>query len=274
MPGETLGTRRNASPWPSKSKPKPAISSNRAQPDWRTNANHSWRVWLWASALGLPSGRPGAGSFGTFRRTVWRASSRIGGLRSETPTSFLATRAEACGSPKGATRRLSRDGWNGPNGIDSGSASDTPRGECIQSLYYTSSIMYTIMCVCASESKQSQGYLFLCSLIIFMPCFLSYRILLYAILFRLVWLVGVLLRGTFQCTAIPKVFNPSLTGWGAGTILGAKCTHQEWIAAFMIGWFGSEHYWKYLFGCRGPPFAEPGFTGIPVFITKVRNVRL
>ncbi len=94
------------------------------------------------------------------------------------------------------------------------------------------------------------------------------------VLSRLVWLVGVLLRGTFQCTAIPKVFNPSMTGWGAGTILGAKCTHQEWIATFMIGWFGSEYYWKYLFGCRGPPFAEPGFTGIPVFITKIRDVRL
>lgn len=87
---------------------------------------------------------------------------------------------------------------------------------------------------------------------------------------RLVWLVGVLLRGTFQCTAIPKVFNPSLTGWGAGTILGAKCTHQEWISTFMIGWFGSEHYWKLLFGCEGPPFAKPGFEGVPVFITKLR----
>eukprot|EP00536_Pseudo-nitzschia_multiseries_P018680 jgi/Psemu1/328897/estExt_fgenesh1_pg.C_28920001 len=93
---------------------------------------------------------------------------------------------------------------------------------------------------------------------------------------RLVWLVGVLLRGTFQCTAIPKVFNPKLTGWGAGTILGAKCTHQEWISIFMVGWFGSEYYWKWLFGCDGPPYTnknkngDEGFDGVPISITKVR----
>ena len=89
----------------------------------------------------------------------------------------------------------------------------------------------------------------------------------------LVWLVGVLLRGTFQCTALPKVFDPSLAGWGAGTVLGAKCTHQEWIATFMLGWFGSEYYWKLLFGCDGPPFgkdANEEFNGVPISITKVR----
>jgi len=91
---------------------------------------------------------------------------------------------------------------------------------------------------------------------------------------RLVWLVGVLLRGTVQCTAVPKVFNPKLTGWGAGTVLGAKCTHQEWIATFMLGWFGSEYYWKVLFGCNGPPHPgthnPDGFDGVPVAITRVR----
>lgn len=97
---------------------------------------------------------------------------------------------------------------------------------------------------------------------------------------RLVWLVGVLLRGTFECTSVPKVFNPTLSGWGAGTVLGAKCTHQEWIATFMIGWFLSEHYWRVLFGCNGPPFRkkkkddgtsdDDGFDGIPITIRGVR----
>jgi len=87
---------------------------------------------------------------------------------------------------------------------------------------------------------------------------------------RLVWLVGVLLKGTFACTSIEKVFNPSITSWGAGTVLGAKCTHQEWISAFMLGWYGSEYYWKLLFGCAGPPSTAGGFEGIPISISKIR----
>jgi hypothetical protein len=88
---------------------------------------------------------------------------------------------------------------------------------------------------------------------------------------RLVWLVGVLLRGTFSCTAIDKVFNPSITSWGAGTVLGAKCTHQEWISSFMLGWYGSYYYWKLLFGCNGPPGVKDGkFEGIPISISKIR----
>jgi hypothetical protein len=88
---------------------------------------------------------------------------------------------------------------------------------------------------------------------------------------RLVWLIGVLLRGTFSCTAIDKVFNPSLTSWGAGTVLGAKCTHQEWISSFMLGWYGSYYYWKLLFGCNGPPGIKNGnFEGIPISISKIR----
>ena len=87
---------------------------------------------------------------------------------------------------------------------------------------------------------------------------------------RLVWLVGVLLRGTFACTAIEKVFNPSITSWGAGMVLGAKCTHQEWIAAFMLGWYGSYYYWKLLFGCNGPPGIKGGFEGLPISISKIR----
>jgi len=87
---------------------------------------------------------------------------------------------------------------------------------------------------------------------------------------RLVWLVGVLMKGTFACTSVEKVFNPSITSWGAGTVLGAKCTHQEWISAFMLGWYGSEYYWKLLFGCAGPPSVEGGFEGIPISISKIR----
>jgi len=109
-----------------------------------------------------------------------------------------------------------------------------------------------------------------------MNFFVSFRF----VSLSLVWLVGVLLRGTFECTSVPKVFNPTLSGWGAGTVLGAKCTHQEWIATFMIGWFLSEHYWRVLFGCNGPPFRkkkkddgtsdDDGFDGIPITIRGVR----
>lgn len=152
----------------------------------------------------------------------------------------------------------SNDEYNDPEEIDSGLDSGTHRGKYLQLTARTNIFQSTMM------------NLFM--MIPYSQCF-AFLALHSFVLCRLVWLVGVLLRGTFQCTAIPKVFNPSLTGWGAGTILGAKCTHQEWIASFMIGWFGSEHYWRYIFGCNGPPFAEPGFSGIPVFITKVRDVR-
>merc|ERR1740121_1928696 len=83
-----------------------------------------------------------------------------------------------------------------------------------------------------------------------------------------VWLIGVLLRGTLSCTSMHKIFRPTLTGWGAGTVVGAKLGHQEWIVAFILGWFGSEYYWKLLFGCDGAP--KDDFDGMPITINKIR----
>ena len=90
----------------------------------------------------------------------------------------------------------------------------------------------------------------------------------------LVWLFGVLLRGTFACTSLHKVFNPKLTSWGAGTIFATKITHQEWISAFMIGWFFSTHYWSTIFGCDGPPGVAGGFEGVSVMSSSSRSLSL
>ena len=88
------------------------------------------------------------------------------------------------------------------------------------------------------------------------------------------WLFGVLLRGTFACTSLHKVFNPKLTSWGAGTIFATKITHQEWISAFMIGWFHSTHYWSTIFGCDGPPGVAGGFEGVSVMSSSSRFLSL
>ena len=90
----------------------------------------------------------------------------------------------------------------------------------------------------------------------------------------LVWLFGVLLRGTFACTSLHKVFNPKLTSWGAGTIFATKITHQEWISAFMIGWFHSTHYWSTIFGCDGPPGVAGGFEGVSLMSSSSRFLSL
>jgi len=85
---------------------------------------------------------------------------------------------------------------------------------------------------------------------------------------RLVWLYGVMLRGIISCTALPTIFNPPL-GWGAGSVAAARFAHREWLPVIMLGWFGSEFYWKTLFGVDGPP--RDTFDGVPI---KIRHVRV
>jgi hypothetical protein len=86
---------------------------------------------------------------------------------------------------------------------------------------------------------------------------------------RLVWLYGVMLRGVFKCTAIPKVFNPPI-GWGAGAALAAKYAVREWLPCILLGWYGSDWYWRVAFGVRGAPGNTKDFQGVPITIHKVR----
>ncbi|KAG7336905.1 hypothetical protein IV203_006178 [Nitzschia inconspicua] len=87
---------------------------------------------------------------------------------------------------------------------------------------------------------------------------------------RLVWLYGVMLRGIIHCTALPKIFEPTI-GWGAGSVFAARFTYREWLPVIMLGWFGSTYYWKTLFGVDGPPNpADASFDGFPIAIHKVQ----
>ena len=92
---------------------------------------------------------------------------------------------------------------------------------------------------------------------------------------RLVWLYGVMLRGFVQCTALPMIFNPPI-GWGAGAVLAAKFAVREWLPCILLGWYGSEWYWKVAFGVKGAPSTsssskEKGaFQGVPITIQKVK----
>lgn len=87
---------------------------------------------------------------------------------------------------------------------------------------------------------------------------------------RLVWLYGVMLRGVLQCTAIPKVFNPPI-GWGAGAALAARYAVREWLPCILLGWYGSEWYWKMLFGVKGAPDNKKNdFDGVPIAVKKVQ----
>jgi len=85
---------------------------------------------------------------------------------------------------------------------------------------------------------------------------------------RLVWLFGLMLRGIVHCTALPQIFMPPI-GFGAGACMAARFAHREWLPIIMLGWYGSEYYWKTLFGVNGPPPTD--FDGVPI---KIRNVRL
>lgn len=85
---------------------------------------------------------------------------------------------------------------------------------------------------------------------------------------RLVWLFGLMLRGIVHCTALPKIFEPPI-GFGAGAVAAARFAHREWLPCIMLGWYGSEYYWKLLFGVNGPP-PNSGFDGVPIEIRRVR----
>lgn len=90
---------------------------------------------------------------------------------------------------------------------------------------------------------------------------------------RLVWLYGVMLRGFVQCTALPQIFNPPI-GWGAGAVLAAKFAVREWLPCILLGWYGSEWYWKVAFGVQGAPSSnskkKDSFQGVPITIQKVK----
>lgn len=66
-------------------------------------------------------------------------------------------------------------------------------------------------------------------------------------------------------TALPAVFDPPL-GLGAGACLAARCTHREWLACIMLGWYGGGGYW-HLLGVHPPP----DFEGVPISVRKVRR---
>ena len=83
---------------------------------------------------------------------------------------------------------------------------------------------------------------------------------------RLVWLFGVMLRGLFLNTAMPRIFDPPI-GWGAGSVAAARFAHREWLPCVMLGWYGSGYYWKTIFGVTGPP---DGFGGVSISIHGVR----
>ena len=85
---------------------------------------------------------------------------------------------------------------------------------------------------------------------------------------RLVWMYGVMLRGLIHCTPLPKIFEPPI-GWGAGSVLAARFTHREWLPCIMLGWFGSDWYWRIVFGVNGPA-PNTKFDGVPITIHGVR----
>eukprot|EP00326_Haptolina_ericina_P026614 CAMPEP_0181191372 /NCGR_PEP_ID=MMETSP1096-20121128/12701_1 /TAXON_ID=156174 ORGANISM="Chrysochromulina ericina, Strain CCMP281" /NCGR_SAMPLE_ID=MMETSP1096 /ASSEMBLY_ACC=CAM_ASM_000453 /LENGTH=191 /DNA_ID=CAMNT_0023280669 /DNA_START=46 /DNA_END=621 /DNA_ORIENTATION=- len=82
---------------------------------------------------------------------------------------------------------------------------------------------------------------------------------------RIVALAGLMLRGLHASTALPAVFDPPL-GLGAGACLAARCTHREWLACIMLGWYGGGGYW-HLLGVHPPP----DFEGVPISVRKVRR---
>ena len=85
---------------------------------------------------------------------------------------------------------------------------------------------------------------------------------------RLVWLFGLMLRGIIHCTALPQIFDPSMS-WGAGSVAAARYAHREWLPCILLGWFGSDFYWRILFGVNGPPRGS-SFDGVPIRIQHVQ----
>lgn len=87
---------------------------------------------------------------------------------------------------------------------------------------------------------------------------------------RLVFLVGLMLRGFFSCTAVPVVFDPPI-GFGAGSAAAAGWAGREWLPVCMAGWYLSGPYWK-VFGVNGPP-SDGRFEGVPISVRNVLNIR-
>lgn len=87
---------------------------------------------------------------------------------------------------------------------------------------------------------------------------------------RLVFLVGLMLRGFFSCTALPVVFDPPI-GFGAGSAAAAGWAGREWLPVCMAGWYLSGPYWK-MFGVNGPPM-DGRFEGVPISVRNVLNIR-
>ena len=51
----------------------------------------------------------------------------------------------------------------------------------------------------------------------------------------------------------------------------ARFAHREWLPCIMLGWYGSDWYWKYLFAVDGPPKpSDADFDGFPITIHGVR----
>lgn len=56
----------------------------------------------------------------------------------------------------------------------------------------------------------------------------------------------------------------------------ARFAHREWLPVIMLGWYGGDLYWKYLWGVDGPPVdgvtgeRSDVFDGVPIAIRGVR----
>lgn len=54
-------------------------------------------------------------------------------------------------------------------------------------------------------------------------------------------------------------------------MFAARFANREWIPVIMLGWFGSQYYWKEIFGVHGPPNPKDvSFDGFPITIHKVQ----
>jgi len=86
---------------------------------------------------------------------------------------------------------------------------------------------------------------------------------------RLVFLVGLMMRGLVLCTAVPYVFNPPV-GFGAGAAMAAEWAGREWIPVCFWGWYLGGPYWRAM-GIAGPP--EDGqFVGFPIVVEGLLGV--
>jgi hypothetical protein len=87
---------------------------------------------------------------------------------------------------------------------------------------------------------------------------------------RLVWLFGLMLRGIVFCTALLR-FLIRLFHGVQDPVAAARYAHREWLPCILLGWFGSDFYWRILFGVNGPPRGS-SFTGVPITIQHVKLI--